>query len=141
MKRLLLAPVLLLAAGQAGAATLVVELYDAQTAETPFKTIHCDGPICGEDGLMPVDGVLTPVAFAVRSDPGGRLRIEMARGLSIRYELRPEPGKTLTLGDERQAARLYWMRSKQGQAGYREDLLVRKDADLGEVWVKARIER
>ena len=141
MRSLIAGAALFLAAGQAGAATLVVDLYDTADAESPFEEIRCGGPACGEDGLMPLDGVLTPVAYAVKVDPAGRLSIEMARGPSIRYGLRRADGKTLDLSEAKQATQLVRLRSKEGRDGLKDDLVVRKDADVSEVWVTARIER
>ena len=139
----LLAAVLLLAATQTSAATLVVEFFDsADESAAPFKTVRCGGSMCGEDGLMPIDRVLTPVVFAVRTEPDGRLGVQIARGPSVRYEVRPVKGESLALGDTRQLAQLVRLRDKETRDGLLDDdLVVRKDPVQPPLWLKARIER
>ena len=139
----LAAAALLLAAGQAGAATLVVDFFNTPNAdEGPFKTIRCNGPSCAGDGLMPLDGVMSPVILAVESDPAGDLRVQVDRGGLNRYELQPINAKTLKLGDIRHQAWIVQLHGKEARRGLLDDdLVVRKDTQQGLVWVKARIER
>jgi hypothetical protein len=141
--RSLLAAILLLAAARAGAATLVVDLFDSSDeAAAPFKTLRCDGPTCSEEGLMPVDRVQTPVIFAVWADPNGRLSVQMARGTLLRYELRPVKGEGFTLGDARQLAQLVRLHGKETRDGLLDDdLVARQDPVQPPFWLKARIER
>ena len=141
--RSLLAALLLLAVAPAGAATLVVDLFDSMDeAAPPFKTLRCDGPTCSEEGLLPVDRVQTPVVFAVWADPNGRLSVQMARGALLRYELRPDKGQSFRLGGARQLAQLVRLHGKETRDGLLDDdLVARKDPMQPPFWVKARIER
>lgn len=121
----------------AAAAVLVVSLYAAGGDETPFKEIRCPVPACSADGLLPLGDVSIPVTYRVRIDQKGFVSVEMTRSSAIRYHL----GALPPLGSAAQPVHLFRSRSREGQDGVRNDLVQREDADLGKVWVSARMEQ
>lgn len=117
------------------AAALVIALYAGPDAEVPFKEIRCALPSCTVNGLLPMGDVSIPVAYSARLEADGRLSLEMSRGSAIRYGVRPFRRDTAL-----QPVRLFRARSREGQDALLNDLVQREDADLGAVWVTARME-